>query len=84
VLNNVHRYILYASIVVVGVFVVRHHPHVLPRWVVRGEGGVPDLGWSNVVLISAYTFSCHSLRHLIGGNKDCYTCLGEASQAQAL
>jgi hypothetical protein len=37
---------------------------------------VGSLLWlANVVLVSAYTFSCHSLRHLIGGNKDCYTCL---------
>jgi hypothetical protein len=25
----------------------------------------------NVVLLSAYTFGCHSLRHIVGGHKDC-------------
>ncbi|MDP9409248.1 MAG: succinate dehydrogenase, partial [Actinomycetota bacterium] len=25
--------------------------------------------------VSLYTFSCHSFRHLVGGNKDCYTCV---------
>ncbi|MBX3460985.1 MAG: succinate dehydrogenase [Planctomycetes bacterium] len=28
----------------------------------------------NVVLISGYTFGCHSWRHLIGGRKDCFSC----------
>jgi len=28
----------------------------------------------NVGLLSAYTFGCHSFRHLIGGNLDCYSC----------
>jgi hypothetical protein len=27
-----------------------------------------------VVLLSGYTFGCHSLRHLIGGKKDCFSC----------
>jgi hypothetical protein len=26
-------------------------------------------------LLTAYTFSCHSLRHLIGGGNDCFSCL---------
>lgn len=29
----------------------------------------------NVVLVSAYTFSCHSLRHIVGGRMDCYSCV---------
>ena len=28
----------------------------------------------NVVLLTAYTFSCHSLRHLAGGRLDCFSC----------
>ena len=28
----------------------------------------------NVVLLSGYTFGCHALRHLAGGNLDCYSC----------
>ncbi len=27
----------------------------------------------NVTLLTAYTFSCHSLRHLVGGGLDCYS-----------
>ena len=28
----------------------------------------------NVCLLSLYTFSCHSLRHLAGGKLDCFSC----------
>jgi hypothetical protein len=27
------------------------------------------------VLLALYTFSCHSLRHLVGGNVDCFSCV---------
>jgi len=29
---------------------------------------------ANVILLACYTFGCHSLRHLIGGNVDCFSC----------
>jgi hypothetical protein len=29
---------------------------------------------ANVVLLGLYTFSCHSLRHLVGGGVDCFSC----------
>jgi hypothetical protein len=73
-LNNVHRYFLYGSLVVV-VFLWYD---TIFTFFPGGSFGVKvgSLLWlANVVLVSAYTFSCHSLRHLIGGNKDCYTCL---------
>jgi len=28
----------------------------------------------NVVLLTGYTFGCHSFRHLIGGKLDCFSC----------
>jgi hypothetical protein len=28
----------------------------------------------NVVLLTLYTLSCHSLRHLAGGKADCFSC----------
>jgi hypothetical protein len=74
VLNNIHRYFLYASFVVV---VFLWYDAIL-TFFPEGSFGVKvgSIIWVvNVVLVSAYTFSCHSLRHLIGGNKDCYTCI---------
>src|SRR2546422_2235681 len=37
----------------------------------------------NVILLACYTFGCHSLRHLIGGPGDCFSCArgGEARVA---
>jgi hypothetical protein len=32
----------------------------------------------NVVLLSAFTFGCNSVRHLIGGRLDCFTCSASA------
>src|SRR5215208_5023526 len=54
--------------------VVRHGPHLLPR----GSFGIKvgSIIWLvNVVLLTTYSLSCHSLRHVLGGNKDCYTCV---------
>jgi hypothetical protein len=28
----------------------------------------------NIVMLTLYTFSCHSLRHLAGGKLDCFSC----------
>jgi hypothetical protein len=33
----------------------------------------------NAALLTAYTFGCHSWRHLIGGRHDCVTCERAAS-----
>ena len=72
--NNIHRYFLYASIIVV-LFLW----YEAFRTLFGAQGfqvSVGSLLWFlNIVLLSAYTFSCHSFRHLIGGNKDCYSCL---------
>ena len=49
----------------------------------------------NVVLLSGYTFGCHSLRHLIGGKHDelsrrggaqmsCYNCVGGLNRRHML
>jgi hypothetical protein len=28
----------------------------------------------NIVLLTGYSLSCHSLRHLVGGRVDCFSC----------
>ena len=74
VLNNVHRYFLYASFVIIAFL---WYDAILTFF--PGGGFGVKLGslifLINVILVSIYTLSCHSLRHLIGGNKDCYTCI---------
>ena len=34
---------------------------------------------ANVILLSLYSLSCHSLRHLVGGKLDCFSCSQSAS-----
>jgi hypothetical protein len=73
VLQNLHRYALYAAIVFVFIlsydailaffFEDGFHVHI---------GSVIMV--VNVVFIALYTFSCHSLRHLVGGGLNCYSC----------
>src|SRR5919197_596981 len=68
-----YRFFLYAALVVVAFLWV----DALRAFVFDGRFGVAlgslILG-VNVVLLTAYTFSCHSLRHLVGGGVDCFSC----------
>jgi hypothetical protein len=47
---------------------------------VAGGGHVFGMGLGSLVLtlnpicLASYTFGCHSLRHLVGGKKDCFSC----------
>jgi len=74
VLQNLHRYFLYLAIVILAFL----------WWdVIRAfdlQGGVGIGGGSLAILFSTgtltlYTFSCHSLRHLVGGKLDCFSCV---------
>ncbi|MFD1659361.1 hypothetical protein ACFSL4_14395 [Streptomyces caeni] len=68
ILQNIHRYFFYAALLVAGVltydtvltFRDEHH-----RWGHMGLGTVVFL--VNIVLIWAYTLSCHSCRHIVAG-----------------
>jgi hypothetical protein len=73
VLQNIHRYFLYLAFV----FLL-----FLWRDAIRGfffqEGFGIRVGslvlLVNIVLLTLYTISCHSLRHLAGGKLDCFSC----------
>jgi hypothetical protein len=81
--QNLHRYFMYLALI----FLVLLAIDVVHACLWPSGGGV-TFGVSvgtlvlalNTTLLSCYTFSCHSLRHLIGGNVDCYSCvaLGQA------
>ncbi|MBK6910164.1 MAG: succinate dehydrogenase [bacterium] len=73
VLNNIHRYFLY----LVTIFVIFHWIHLLDAF--RFDDGIGmGLGTlvvsADTVFLSLYVFSCHSLRHMVGGKIDCYSC----------
>ncbi len=74
VLWNLHRYFLLLSIAVLiylWIDVVR--AFLFDGHVGIGLGSVAML--ANVILLTGYTASCHSLRHLAGGRLDCYSCV---------
>jgi len=68
--QNIHRYFLYAALI----FLVFLWHDV---WLAFHFGGRLGIGvgtlvlLANTTLLTLYTFSCHSLRHLIGGRRDC-------------
>jgi len=73
VLQNIHRFFLYLAIL----FIVFLTVDAVRSFRFDGRFGV-GLGslvlTANVVLLTLYTFSCHSLRHLAGGQVDCFSC----------
>src|SRR5213079_1987492 len=75
VLQNVHRYMLYLALVFI---VILTYDVWKALWFVDPTTGKSAFGIGvgtivlaiNVVLLSGYTFGCHSLRHLAGGFLD--------------
>ena len=73
VLQNLHRYFLYLALLFICILA---YDAVKAFWFDGHFGiGVGSLVMTvNVVLLASYTFSCHSLRHLVGGKLDCFSC----------
>jgi hypothetical protein len=83
-LQNIHRYFLYAALV----FIVILSWDVLlafrwpTAWNASGEPTSHRFGMGlgtllmlvNVILIAGFTFGCNSLRHLVGGRMNCFSC----------
>ncbi|MHA6762706.1 hypothetical protein [Streptacidiphilus sp. PAMC 29251] len=68
VLQNIHRYFFYFAIVVAGILTfdaVLGFRNAAGQWGHAGLGTLVLL--VNIVLIWAYTLSCHSCRHIVGG-----------------
>ena len=73
VLLNSHRFFFYAATVILAIL----WWDTIRAFDFGGRFGV-GLGsllmLANVVLLSLYSLSCHSLRHLVGGGTDCMSC----------
>jgi hypothetical protein len=73
ILQNVHRYFLYLAII----FLAFLWHDAIKGFFFDGQFGI-GVGslvlLLNVILLSIYTLSCHSLRHLAGGKLDCFSC----------
>lgn len=78
ILQNLHRYFLYAALV----FLVILWWDVIQACIFKDADGSRffGIGGGSLVILAStgtltlYTFSCHSLRHLIGGKLDCFSC----------
>jgi len=90
VLQNIHRYFLYLGILFIGILTfdaIKAFRFADPATGATHFGiGLGSLLLTlNTILLAGYTFSCHSLRHLIGGGRDeistsplrwsCYSCV---------
>jgi len=73
ILQNLHRYFLYAGFILL-FFLWRD---AFRAFFFDGRFGI-GLGTLvllfNVILLTVYALSCHSLRHLAGGKLDCFSC----------
>jgi hypothetical protein len=73
ILQNIHRYFLYGAIIflcflwydAIRAFWFEGHFFI-------GVGTLVLL--ANIILLTLYLLSCHSLRHLVGGKLDCFSC----------
>jgi hypothetical protein len=74
ILQNLHRYFLYVALIFL---VILWYDAICAFWFAGHPGvGVGSLVLlTNIVLLSFYTFSCHSLRHIVGGKLDCFSCV---------
>jgi len=73
ILQNVHRYFLYLAVLFL--IFLWHDAFRSFFFDSRFGVGVGSIVLTlNVTLLTLYTFSCHSLRHLAGGKLDCFSC----------
>ena len=74
VFQNLHRYFLPFALALI-VFLT--HDAIVSFRFEDGLGiGVGSLVLTaNAIFLAAFTFGCNSLRHLVGGNVDCYSCV---------
>jgi hypothetical protein len=72
ILQNFHRYFLYVALVLVAF----HWYHAVNSLFYNGQLGFGTgslIIWVDTIFLTLYVFSCHSLRHLIGGKLNRFT-----------
>jgi hypothetical protein len=82
VLQNAHRYFLYLALVVLAFLAY----DAVRAFFFRGDDGGLELGVGlgslvlllNAIFLAGFTFGCNSLRYLVGGKLDCFTCSASA------
>jgi hypothetical protein len=89
--QNIHRYFLYAATIVL-LFLIWDAIYAF-WWPTSRDGNLlPNGGhqigmglgtlimWINVVLLTGFTLGCNSLRHLVGGRLNCFSCPNNVAQ----
>jgi len=84
ILQNVHRYTLYIA---TAFLIFLWYDALVAFWWPTDRGGVLHEGYgqfgigvgtlimvANVILLTGFTFGCNSMRHLVGGRLDCFSC----------
>jgi hypothetical protein len=72
ILQNIHRYFLYLAFIPLFFLWVDAFYSFVNTGPRLGLGSLLLLG--NAALLTGYSLSCHSLRHLAGGRLDCFSC----------
>ncbi len=72
ILQNLHRYLLYFALIVLMFLWYDVWRALWPGGHFGMTVGTIVLAL-NTTLLTGYTFSCHSLRHLVGGKVDCFS-----------
>ncbi len=73
VVQNIHRITMYFAVLYIIVF-------FYDAYLSFFRGGEFGLGLGSIlllgnpILLTCYTFGCHSIRHLVSGSRDCYSC----------
>ena len=86
ILQNVHRYFLYAALVILVILWI----DVVKAFIFTNADGHHGFGiglgslaiLASTTSLTLYTFSCHSLRHLVGGKLDCFSCVAAGGPQQ--
>jgi len=83
VFQNLHRFFLYLALIFV---VILTYDAILAfNWNGKFGMGVGTIVMVlNALFIAFFTFGCNSLRHLVGGNVDCYSCAKFGAQRHGL
>src|SRR5207247_10794107 len=78
ILQNLHRYFLYVAIVFLFIL---WYDAIAAFWFPSATGKHFGIGIGslvllvNIILLTGYTLSCHSLMHIVGATVDCFSCV---------
>jgi hypothetical protein len=81
ILQNIHRYFMYLALLWL-VFLWHDVIDALNFGGRFGIGGGTLAILASTGLLTMYTLSCHSLRHMIGGKIDCFSCVAAGGPRQ--